>query len=100
MSNITPERVAAAIRAAIVSRGPHKGSLKKSAPAWGSDGYVAWQALEATANPYKVSIGGLMLLNAEQRELYDAVLGYAKRNAASVRGADRDRVALEAIGAW
>jgi hypothetical protein len=99
-NNFPHDRVRAAVADALVSRGPNKGSLKKTAPRWGTDGYVAWQALEMVANPYKVSIGGLLLLNSEQRALYDLVLAGAEANAARVRGADRDRVALESLGAW
>jgi hypothetical protein len=92
------DRINQAIRAALVSRGPNKGMLKSSPPRHGTDAYAAWQALTMCANPYKVSIGGLMMLPREQREVYDVVLAWAETR--DVRALDRDRVALEQMGAW
>jgi hypothetical protein len=92
------ERVNAAVRGALVSRGPSKGMLKSSPPRHGTDAYAAWQALVLCANPYKVSIGGLMMMGNDQREVYEVVLAWAESR--DVRGLDRDRVALEQMGAW
>lgn len=93
------ERIRNAIRAALVSRGPNKGMLKAQAPRYGTDGYAAWQALELVANPWKVSIGGLMMLSPDQRELYQAIVDRAD-NTPGAFSLDRDRVALESMGAW
>jgi len=88
----------AAIDAAKVSRGKNKGMLKATCPPMGTDGAAAWQALMGYANPYKIGMGHLMFFSDRQRAIYraidDALAGH------DLRGLDRDRVALEALGAW
>jgi hypothetical protein len=88
----------AAIDAAKASRGKNKGLLKATCPPMGTDAAAAWQALMGYANPYKMSIGQIMFFNDRQRAIYraidDALAGH------DVRGLDRDRIALERLGAW
>ena len=88
----------AAIDASKVSRGKNKGMLKATCPPMGTDGAAAWQALMCYANPYKMSIGQIMLFTDRQRAIYraidDSLTGH------DLRGLDRDRIALEKLGAW
>jgi len=88
----------AAIDAAKASRGKNKGLLKATCPPMGTDAAAAWQALMGHANPYKMSIGQIMFFTDRQRAIYraidDALAGH------DLRGLDRDRVALESLGAW
>lgn len=88
----------AAIDTALVSRGKRKGMLKTKCPPSGTDAAAAWQALVGYANPYKLGLGHIMFFNDRQRAIYraidDALAGQ------DVRALDRDRVALEVMGAW
>lgn len=88
----------AAIDAAKATRGKNKGMLKASCPPMGTDAAAAWQALMGYANPYKMSIGQIMLFSDRQRAIYRAIDDSLKGH--DLRGLDRDRVALEALGAW
>ena len=87
-----------AIAAACVSRGKRKGCLKASCPPATSNAAIAWQALMMKANPYKVSIGQLLFMAEEQRAIYDAITDAIAD--VDVRGMDKDRIALEGLGAW
>ena len=93
-------RIQRAIIAATVSRGPRKGMLLASCPATRSDAAAAWQAITAHANPYKMGIMTLILMSSDQREIYNAVDYTIKTHGLDARGMDRDRVALEQLGAW
>lgn len=88
----------AAIDAAKVTRGKKKGMLKATCPPMGTDGAAAWQALIGYANPYKISAVQIMLFTERQRAIYRAIDDSLKGH--DLRGLDRDRVALEALGAW
>ena len=93
-------RIQRAIIAATVSRGPRKGMLLASCPAMQRDAAAAWQAITAHANPYKMGIMTLILMSSDQREIYNAVDYTIKTHGLDARGMDRDRVALEQLGAW
>jgi len=88
----------AAIDAALVSRGKRKGALKAACPPMGTDAAAAWQALVGHANPYKMGLGHIMFFTDRQSAIYraidDALAGQ------DVRALDRDRLALEMLGAW
>jgi hypothetical protein len=92
------DMVIAAIDSAIVSRGKSKGRLKRQCPPMGSDGAAAWQALMLQANPYKASIWQVSLFSERQSYIYrqvsEAIEGL------DLRAMDRDRFALELMGAW
>ena len=87
-----------AIDAALVSRGKNKGILKAKCPPTGTDAAAAWQALMGYANPYKLGMGHIMLFNDRQNAIYRAIDDALKGQ--DLRGFDRDRVALELMGAW
>ena len=94
------ERMKTALRNAIASRGRHKGLLKAKCPPMGTDEAAMWQAVTAVANPYKMGIGHLILMNREQRAFYEECQSWADENAALLRTMDRDRNALAAWGVW
>ncbi len=97
--NLTLGQVKAAITDAISQRGPTKGMLKAKAP---SDplSNAAWQALMSVANPYKMNMFSMMCFTKQQEEMYAIVSKVADKNPNLVAMADRDRRALESIGAW
>jgi hypothetical protein len=87
-----------AIDAALVSRGKRKGTLKAKCPPMGTDAAAAWQALMGYANPYKLGMGHIMFFSDRQSAIYRAIDDALKGQ--DVRALDRDRVALEIMGAW
>jgi len=93
------ERAAAAIKAALVTRGVNAGQLLKRCPPMNADAAVAWQTLMMEANPYKVSICQLILMNEDKlllrREIERAIEGVPE-----VKLLDGDRVALMQMRAW
>lgn len=94
------DRARAAIRGAISSQGPAKGRLLRRCPRSGSDAAAAWQALVATANPYKLSVGQLLFMPTDQRELFLEIDHFVTERRIDIRHLDRDRSALEQLGAW
>ena len=88
----------AAIDGAISTRGKNKGFLKAKCPPMGTDEAAAWQAIMIRANPYKAGIGHMMFFTDRQRAIYNAI--EKALNGIDCRGADKDRLALESIGAW
>ena len=62
-----------ALHDALTKRGPRKGRLLKSAPAYGSAAYAAWQAAMLNCNPHKVSMSGVMFLTPENKAIYDEI---------------------------
>lgn len=95
---IISDKAAHALKAAVTSRGPKKGLLLAKAPPSGSLAYAAWQAAQMCCNPYKVSISGLIFMSEEQRAIYDEILAIFE--GLGIKSLDRDRNALERIGAW
>jgi len=95
---IDKETVQLAMQNALVSRGKNRGQLKAQCPPMGTPEAAAWQALVAKANPYKLGIGHLLFMSPEHREIFDAVEALIKN--LDVRRLDRDRMALEVLGAW
>ena len=94
-------RILEAIKAATCQSGPNKGRLLKRSPGYANpDAAAAWQALTLEANPYKVSIGAVMMMSGEQRQIFDEVRRIVTENHIDVRALDRDRVALESLGVW
>ena len=88
-----------AIAAACVSRGKRKGMLKAACPPSHTDAAAAWQTLMLDANPYKASIAARLFWNERQRAISKAILASLK-GVERYHGLDRDRIALERLGAW
>lgn len=87
-----------AVDGAIVSRGKNKGKIKRNCPPMGSDSAAAWQALMLLANPYKASIFQISLFSERQSYIYRNVLDALDGH--DLRAYDKDRLALELLGAW
>jgi hypothetical protein len=93
-------RLLLAYQDAIASKGKHAGKLKAKCPPMGTDGAIMWQAIQLNANPYKVSIWQIAMLSREQSEFYALCQAWADARKAIAPMLDRDRVALERLGAW
>lgn len=92
---LTDEQRAAMIRA-FSSRGKRRGYLLSRAPSADIDpmGFAAWQGMQP--NPYKLSIGGaIMLREPESREFMRILSRYRFPGCL-----DYDRDQLEKMGAW
>ena len=87
-----------AINKALVSRGKNKGILLANCPRSNTDAAAAWQVIVGYANPYKMGIGTIMFFSDRQSAIYKAIDDSLK--GVDVRSLDRDRVALELMGAW
>jgi len=92
----TVERIHNAIEGARVSRGKNKGMLKKTKPK--GDAGAAWVAMMLHANPYKVSPYAVLMFTNGERWIFDQVTKALE--GVPTTGLDRDRDALEALGAW
>jgi hypothetical protein len=66
-------RLEAASAGAFSKSGPNKGRLKAKCPAMGTDAAIFWQAIQMTANPYRVSIAQLIFLDADQQAFFELV---------------------------
>lgn len=97
---VTREECLAAFRAALVSRGPRKGILLANCPRGDTDAAAAWQAIMLRSNPFKVGIGTVLFMSERQREIFNFIGETVDSHRLDVRGLDRDRRALEALGAW
>jgi len=65
---------------AIATRGARKGKLKKTPPAYGSDGYVVWQSLTFEHNPIKASVMSCVMASMCAPDLYE----YAQERAPKI----------------
>lgn len=92
-------RAIAAMGEIFVTRGKNKGLLLAKAPPSQSDAYAAWQGAMLACNPYKASIFGLMMMTKDQSEIM-RIVEKAFDSTRGAKGLDRDRLALEAMGAW
>jgi len=99
------EKAQAALQAALCQKGPRRGLLLASAPKVNTLAYAAWSALMLNVNPYKVGIVGQMFLSPEQREILNEIESFFMALSPNARaalryGLDKDRKALENMGAW
>lgn len=93
------DKAAAALQAAVASKGKSKGLLLAKAPPSRTLAYAAWMGAQIVCNPFKVSIGGVMFLSDEQREVYREVEAALSGVRPRPR-LDSDRNALESLGVW
>lgn len=101
--SIERHEVEAAVRGAFATRGKNKGRLLARCPKANTDAAAAWQAVQSAANPYKVGIGTIIFFSDRQHDIFEAVLaavGELLKQGKSLASLDRDRAALEALGAW
>ncbi len=98
---LNAETIADALRGAISTRGKNKGQFLAKAPPSNSLAYAAWMGAMLSINPYKVSVFGMMMMTADQKAVCDAVTKFFDAMPKAERIAfDRDRRALEMLGAW
>jgi hypothetical protein len=91
----------AALTLAYATRGPNRGQLLAKCPKSETLAAAAWQGAMLSCNPYKASIGAMLFMNAEQREVRDEVLAHFDALPREYRiMAQRDREALERLGVW
>jgi hypothetical protein len=99
------EKAEKALKAALVTKGPRKGLLLSSAPKMRTPAYAAWSAMMLNVNPYKVGIYAQIMMDDDQREIAREIESFfmslsPQRQAALRHGLDKDRQALESLGAW
>ena len=97
---LTVNDIKQAINGAIATRGKNKGQLKAKCPPMHTDAAAAWQAIQVEANPFKVSMSACLFFSLRQTKIFNAVLETIRAKNIDVRGLDRDRLALESMGAW
>lgn len=100
VAELMRSEIVSAINGAIATRGKNKDQLKAKCPPMHTDAAAAWQAIQMEANPFKVSMSACLFFNLRQTKIFNAVLETIREKGIDVRGLDRDRVALESIGAW
>lgn len=94
-------RIEAAKAAAFSTRGPRKGHLKSTCPPMGTDAAAFWQAAMMRCNPYKVGMGHLMFMTAEQRDFYAQCEAWVNQQHSTwTIGADKDRSQLTRLGVY
>jgi hypothetical protein len=96
--NMSPE-TAKAISGCFTTRGKYKGKLLAKCPPLRTPEAAAWQAMALAWNPYKAGLCAILFMPEEFRPIYREALDWAESNM-QLRGLDRDRLALETMGAW
>jgi hypothetical protein len=90
-----------ALAGAYAGRGKNRGQLLAKCPRSDTLAAAAWQGAMLSCNPFKVSIGAILFMTAEQRAVHEEVLAHFNAMPAAYRlMADRDREALEKLGVW
>lgn len=93
-----------ALMKCFATRGKNKGLLLAKAPSPFKEetrlAYAAWQGAMLACNPFKASIGGMMFMKADQKEIMREVTAYIDARPALKKVLDRDRNALEQLGVW
>lgn len=92
---------ATALAACYARRGAHKGQLLARCPTMGTLACAAWQGAMLAVNPYRASIGSLMLMSPEQKSIAHEVTTFFEALPRDQQiAAERNRSALEALGVW
>ena len=95
------DKARTALAACYATRGKHKGQLLARCPPSRTLAAAAWQGAMLSVNPFQASIGAMLFMSAEQREVRDEVLAHFDAMPKAYRiMAQRDREALEALGVW
>lgn len=90
-----------ALAGALATRGKGKGRLLRKAPPIGTAANAAWHGAMLSVNPYKVSIGAMILNTQENTAIGLEVQEAFDRLPHSTRIAyDADRASLERLGVW
>ena len=95
------DTAAAALAAAMSTRGPNKGRLLSKPPPSHTLACAAWHGAMLAVNPYKAGIAALIFMTDEQREIREEVTQHfdamPKRDRITF---DKDRAGLERLGVW
>src|SRR6185436_5725649 len=90
-----------ALKLAYASKGKNRGQLLAKCPKSNTLAAAAWQGAMMVCNPYQVSIGAILFMTAEQRELFEQVKNHFEALPREYQIlAQRDREALERLGVW
>ena len=90
-----------ALAQAYASKGKHRGQLLKRCPKSNTLAAAAWQGAMLACNPYQVSIGAMLFMSAEQKAVREEITAHFESLPREYRiMAQRDREALERLGAW
>lgn len=95
------EIIESAIKGALSSRGKSKGQLKTKCPPMNTPQAAAWLAMMSHVNPYKIGFGQMLFMDKYNRAIFNAIdKAMSKLKPQQFIGLDKDRLALEAFGAW
>ncbi len=82
------QRAVRAIAAAVCSRGDRIGLIKRSAPKYGTDGWLAWQALMSNIAPVRCAFWSVAFhqrTDADADAIYDQIDRWAESHLAFVQ---------------
>lgn len=90
-----------ALTLALVSHGPHRGQLLARCPKQGTLAAAAWHGATLSVNPYKADVTAMMGFTAQQQATAKEIIDWFEAMPKADRTRwDRDRLALETLGAW
>ena len=90
-----------AIESALATKGPYRGRIARKAPRATTLAYAARQALLMRINPFKVSVGGIIFLDENQKRIYAEVDQWTlAQPLQELIALDKDRSELETMGVW
>jgi hypothetical protein len=95
------DKARTALAKAYATRGKHRGQLLARCPRSDTLEAAAWQGAMLVCNPYKAGIGVLLFMSPEQKAIQEEVTAHFESLPREhVVLAQRDREALERLGAW
>lgn len=90
-----------ALAQCYATRGKHRGQLLAKCPHSSTLAAAAWQGAMLVVNPYRASIGAMLFMSAEQREVRDEIVAHFESLPREYQiMAERNREALENLGVW
>jgi hypothetical protein len=90
-----------ALAACYATRGKHRGQLLARCPASHTLAAAAWQGAMMVCNPFKISIGAVLFMSAEQRAIRNEIQAHFESMPRDyLIMAERNREALETLGVW
>jgi hypothetical protein len=99
--NKLSDKAREALAAAYATRGKHRGQLLARCPRSDTLAAAAWQGVMLSVNPFKVSIAASLVFTEEQRAIAAEITAHFDSLPHAYRiMAQRDRYALEKLGAW
>jgi len=90
-----------ALASAYATRGKHRGQLLARCPRSNTLAAAAWQGAMIVVNPYQCGIATMLFFSAEQKAVFEEVKAHFDALPRDYQiMAQRDREALERLGAW